>query len=103
MTADAVLAFRFAAGPDASRLARFQRNDDFAAAIRLADQDISCALFEGLRDTPKHAAPNGAIHRAWRHRAVISRFGRFPRRDAALGRVNTAAEVAYLAQPDAGF
>ncbi len=68
-----------------------------------ADQDLSCALFEGLRDTPKHAAQNGAIEYAWRHRVVIRRFGRFPHRNAALGRVNTAAEVAYLAQPGAGF
>lgn len=67
------------------------------------DQDLSCALFEGLRDTPKHAAPNGALDYAWRHRVVIRRFGRFPHRNAALGRVNTAAEVAYLAQPGAGF
>ena len=69
----------------------------------MADQDRSCALFEGLRDTPKHASPHGAIDYAWRHRVVIRRFGRFPHRNAALGRVNTAAEVAYLAQPGAGF
>ena len=68
-----------------------------------ADQDLACALFEGLRDTPKHASPNGAIDYAWRHRVVIRRFGRFPHRNAALERVNTAAEVAYLAQPGAGF
>lgn len=68
-----------------------------------ADQDLSCALFEGLRDTPRHASPNGAIDYAWRHREVIRRFGRFPHRNAALGRVSTAAEVAYLAQPGAGF
>jgi uncharacterized protein (DUF924 family) len=69
----------------------------------LADQDLSVALFEGLRDHPRHAAPNGAIGYAWRHRAVIRRFGRFPHRNQTLGRESTEAERAYLAQPGAGF
>jgi uncharacterized protein (DUF924 family) len=37
------------------------------------------------------------------HRAVIRRFGRFPHRNAALGRTSTPEELDYLAQPDAGF
>ncbi len=69
----------------------------------LADQDLSVALFEGLRDHPRHAAPNGAIDFAWRHRSVIRRFGRFPHRNQVLGRESTQAEAAYLAQPGAGF
>ena len=66
-------------------------------------QDLSVALFEGLRDHPVHAAPGGSIAFAWAHRAVIRRFGRFPHRNAALGRATTPAEAAYLAQPGAGF
>ncbi len=62
-----------------------------------ADQDLSVALFEGLRDSPAHAKQDGAIDYAWRHRAVIQRFGRFPHRNAALGRVSSAAEEAWLA------
>ncbi len=62
-----------------------------------ADQDLSVALYEGLRDDPLHRAPGGTIDYAWRHRAVILRFGRFPHRNAALGRADTAAEAAYLA------
>jgi len=68
-----------------------------------ADQDCSVALFEGLRDDPVHAAPGGSIAYAWAHRAVIRRFGRFPHRNAVLGRTSTPEEVAYLAQPGAGF
>jgi uncharacterized protein (DUF924 family) len=34
---------------------------------------------------------------------VIRRFGRFPHRNTALGRVSTPEELAYLAQPGAGF
>ncbi|TPG13784.1 DUF924 domain-containing protein [Sphingomonas koreensis] len=37
------------------------------------------------------------------HRAVIDRFGRFPSRNAALGRASTPAEQAYLNQPGAGW
>jgi uncharacterized protein (DUF924 family) len=37
------------------------------------------------------------------HRAVIRRFGRFPRRNAALGRTSTREELDYLAQPDSKF
>ncbi|MFM2042149.1 MAG: hypothetical protein RLY86_725 [Pseudomonadota bacterium] len=37
------------------------------------------------------------------HLAVIHRFGRFPHRNAILGRETTAEEAAWLAQPGAGF
>lgn len=40
---------------------------------------------------------------ARQHRAVIDRFGRFPSRNAALGRASTEAEKAYLSQPGAGW
>ncbi|MEP9402129.1 DUF924 family protein [Sphingomonas sp. VNH70] len=37
------------------------------------------------------------------HAAVIARYGRYPSRNAALGRVSTEAEAAYLSRPDAGW
>lgn len=40
---------------------------------------------------------------ARRHHDVIARFGRFPHRNAVLGRTDTPAEQAYLATPGAGF
>jgi uncharacterized protein (DUF924 family) len=40
---------------------------------------------------------------AERHRAVIARFGRFPHRNAILGRDSTAAESAFLAEPGSRF
>jgi uncharacterized protein (DUF924 family) len=40
---------------------------------------------------------------ARQHRVVIDRFGRFPSRNAALGRASTEAEKAYLSQPGAGW
>lgn len=37
------------------------------------------------------------------HCEVIARFGRFPHRNAVLGRASTPEELIYLAQPGAGF
>jgi uncharacterized protein (DUF924 family) len=34
---------------------------------------------------------------------VIARFGRFPHRNAILGRESTPAELAFLAQPGSSF
>lgn len=36
------------------------------------------------------------LHHAKEHRKVIERFGRFPHRNAILGRENTAEETAFL-------
>ncbi len=66
----------------------------------LADQDRSVALFEALAGEPDMAL---TIDYAHRHRDVIRRFGRFPHRNPILGRTNSAAENAYLAEPGAGF
>jgi uncharacterized protein (DUF924 family) len=67
----------------------------------LAVQDRSCALFAAL--AAENPDFNGALDYAERHRDVIRRFGRFPHRNAALGRESTAEEMAYLATPGSGF
>ncbi|MFA9460065.1 DUF924 family protein [Thiohalorhabdus methylotrophus] len=40
---------------------------------------------------------------ARRHKAVIDRFGRFPHRNAVLGRASTPAEEEFLRQPGSAF
>ncbi|MBI0435732.1 DUF924 family protein [Roseomonas sp. KE0001] len=75
----------------------------FEHSEAMADQDLSVTLFEGLRDEPASRAAGGGIDYAWRHWRVIRAFGRFPHRNAALGRTSTPAEEVYLARPDAGF
>jgi len=37
------------------------------------------------------------------HYAIVDRFGRFPHRNAILGRESSAAELAFLAQPGSSF
>jgi len=60
----------------------------------LTDQDESVALFQraGLADNLRFAE---------HHRGLIRRFGRFPHRNAILGRDSTPEEIAYLASPEA--
>lgn len=38
-----------------------------------------------------------------KHKAIIDRFGRYPHRNAVLGRLPTAEEEAFLQQPDSSF
>ena len=73
----------------------------FEHAEGLATQDESVRLFARL----VAEAPDCAhmLDYAHRHRAVIERFGRFPHRNAILGRASTAEEVAYLKKPGSGF
>lgn len=64
----------------------------------LSDQKKSVELFGKL----KNEDPTGYDY-ALRHYNVIERFGRFPHRNAILGRDSTPEEEAYLAQPGSGF
>lgn len=40
---------------------------------------------------------------AEKHLVIIRRFGRFPHRNAALGRASTVEEIEFLKQPGSGF
>ena len=51
----------------------------------------------------QRALPETFLDYARRHQRVIQRFGRFPHRNALLGRTSTRAEQDYLATPGAGF
>jgi uncharacterized protein (DUF924 family) len=72
----------------------------------LADQQRSVSLFHKLVDD---ASPNQKptfaeyLDFAVRHRDIISRFGRFPHRNKALGRISTPEELSFLQQPGSGF
>lgn len=38
-----------------------------------------------------------------RHKAIIDRFGRYPHRNAVLGRISSAEETAFLQEPGSSF
>lgn len=60
----------------------------------LADQDFGLALAAEIDDAE-------SVKWCGIHRDIIARFGRFPHRNAALGRATTEAEQAFL--DDGGF
>jgi uncharacterized protein (DUF924 family) len=62
----------------------------------LAAQEGCVALFEALAQQVGHPQFDGFSRFAIAHRDVIARFGRFPHRNEALGRVSSAEELAYL-------
>lgn len=71
-----------------------------------AMQVRAVALFTQLRDSVpavRRDTFEGFLDYARQHRDVIDRFGRFPHRNAVLGRTNRPEENDYLAQPGAGF
>ncbi|MFM9884621.1 MAG: DUF924 family protein [Burkholderiales bacterium] len=72
----------------------------FEHSESLADQDRSVALFGG---DPDDAVLKGYADYAVRHRDFIARFGRFPHRNAILGRISTPAEIEFLKQPGSTF
>lgn len=72
----------------------------FEHSESLADQQRSLALFAGLSE---FAETREMLRYAQLHYDVVERFGRFPHRNAILGRESTAAEREFLAQPGSSF
>jgi uncharacterized protein (DUF924 family) len=66
----------------------------FMHSESLADQDRAVELFE-------EAGLDGNLRWAKHHREIVRRFGRFPHRNAILGRESTAEELAWLASDEA--
>lgn len=69
-------------------------------------QELSVRLFRRLLEE----SPEGMkkmcesfLDYAERHRVIIKRFGRFPHRNAALGRQTTTEERAFLQEPGSSF
>lgn len=94
-----------AAGRD-KNLSPFQRwfaYLPFEHGESLLDQERAVALFAGLRREMKNETFDGAYDYALRHREVIARFGRFPHRNAILGRESTAEEIEFLKPPGSSF
>ena len=73
----------------------------FEHAEDLAMQACAVELFQLL----SQAQPgfDGMLDYAQRHQEVIARFGRFPHRNAMLGRPSTPEEVEFLRQPGSSF
>jgi uncharacterized protein (DUF924 family) len=72
----------------------------FMHSEAIDDQRRSLALFDRLA----RVAP-GLDCRSWAqsHHDIVARFGRFPHRNALLGRNSTVEEAEFLKQPNSGF
>ena len=73
----------------------------FEHAESLSMQLRSVDLFDMLRSSA--TGFDSTFDYARRHYEIIRRFGRFPHRNAILGRPSTAEEVEFLKQPGSGF
>jgi uncharacterized protein (DUF924 family) len=65
----------------------------FMHSETLADQEVGLQLF----------VVGQSLDYARAHRDIIARFGRFPHRNVALGRVSTPEEVEFLKEPGSSF
>lgn len=66
----------------------------------LADQERCVEL---MRSLEAFEPTRGLTEWAVKHRDIVARFGRFPHRNAALGRASTPEEAEFLKQPGSGF
>jgi uncharacterized protein (DUF924 family) len=72
----------------------------FEHAENRAAQERSMQLFGVLARDPASA---DLLEWARKHCVIIERFGRFPHRNAVLGRVSTPEELEFLKQPGSSF
>ncbi|NML14073.1 DUF924 family protein [Azohydromonas caseinilytica] len=73
----------------------------FEHAEDLRSQEEALRLYAAL----SAAEPSLADNEEWakKHHVIIQRFGRFPHRNALLGRASTPEEVEFLKQPGSRF
>jgi uncharacterized protein (DUF924 family) len=64
----------------------------------LADQAECCALLNALADATGGRHERIGAEFALDHYNIIERFGRFPHRNAVLGRENTEAETKFITE-----
>ena len=76
-------------------------------ALAAATRMVGLRQDEAIRLLTRLAAADPAqqsmLDYAQRHRKIIERFGRFPHRNAILGRRSTAEELEVLRRPASGF
>ena len=94
-----VLAQEAVAGGADTEMAATQRSFlylPFMHSESRAVHEQALALYTALGD-------ENNLHFEQRHKAIIDRFGRYPHRNAVLGRTSTPEEVEFLTQPGSSF
>lgn len=72
----------------------------FMHSESVEDQRLSVELFEALAREP---GATDVTEYARGHAKIVERFGRFPHRNAILGRETTAEEAEFLKEPGSSF
>ena len=102
----------FAADPKARRLAEAAIARGFDSGLSKDQRKFLYLPFEHCEDRAAQAravalttslGDPDLVKWAQAHRAIIDRFGRFPHRNAILGRVSTPEEIEFLKQPGSSF
>lgn len=77
----------------------------FEHSESLADQEQAVELMTALAEKapPENTFYPIALDAAIKHRDLIRRFGRFPHRNAVLGRTSTAEEIAFAKEHGRGY
>ncbi|KEA65653.1 putative transmembrane protein [Marinobacterium lacunae] len=63
----------------------------------------SALIHEAAQKLFLRSGSDDAYEYELKHKAIIDRFGRYPHRNAILGRESTAEEIEFLKQPGSGF
>jgi uncharacterized protein (DUF924 family) len=72
----------------------FEHSESLEDQVRACELNAPLAAFPETHDAHRYAVA---------HRDIIARFGRFPHRNAILGRTSTPEEVEFLKQPGSSF
>jgi uncharacterized protein (DUF924 family) len=72
----------------------FEHSETLVDQERACDLNAPLAAFSETEDVYRYAVA---------HRDIIARFGRFPHRNAILGRTSTPEEIEFLKQPGSSF
>jgi uncharacterized protein (DUF924 family) len=72
----------------------FEHSEALADQLRGCELTKPLAAFQETADVYRYAVA---------HCDIVARFGRFPHRNAALGRVSTPDEAEFLSQPGSSF
>lgn len=67
-----------------------------------ADQELSVELYRALAAEGAERGES-TLDYAVRHRDIVARFGRFPHRNAVVGRASTPEEIEFLEEPGSAF
>lgn len=102
----------FAQDPQALTLAQFAIEKGFHKQLNKTEQVFLYLPFMHSESRLIHAAAMDLYSELgeqvnldfeMQHKAIIERFGRYPHRNAILGRPSTEEELAFLKQPNSAF